>query len=201
MHRLLLMIVWFPAVLATLIISLIYLHIHYSASAYQAPVQRIAAADSHDATYNKFLDKIPQVLGLSTTSLSAQDARPALVAQFLKKYNSPLIPYAQLLVDKADKYGLDYALIPAMAMQESNLCQKIPDNSHNCWGFGIYGNKVMKFNSYEEAIEAVAKTLKEKYIEDSLTNPDLIMSRWTPSSNGSWSFAVNTFMQDIKQGR
>lgn len=144
---------------------------------------------------------LPAVLGASKTVFASEDARPTLLENFFIKYKSPLIPYAFYLVDIADKYGLDYALIPAMAMQESQACLKIPDNSYNCWGYGIYGDKVVKFASYEEGIEKVAKTLKEKYLKDSLTNPDLIMSRWTPSSNGSWSYAVNYFMQEIKQGK
>ncbi|MBI2611138.1 glucosaminidase domain-containing protein [Candidatus Gottesmanbacteria bacterium] len=203
MKRLLLIITWIPVSIFTLIICLIYLQINYtSASQKIAVVPRIQKAFAQNyAQYNEFLDEIPQVLGASETILTSKDARPYLVERFLKKYDSPLIPHAQFLVDTADKYGLDYALMPAMAMQESNLCKKSPEDSHNCWGFGIYGEKVVKFSSYEEGIDRVGRTLKEKYLEESLTNPDLIMSKWTPRSEGSWSYAVNTFMQEIKQGK
>lgn len=200
MKRLLLTLAWFPVTLLTLSICLIYLYVNYRPSAKGVTLTTIRQAKAQNPQYNEFLDSLPQVLGASKTILEAQDARPTLIERFLKKHGSQLVPYSQLLVDTADKYGLDYALIPAMAMQESNLCKKIPEESYNCWGFGIYGNKVHKFSSFEEGIDRVGSTLKEKYLEESLTNPDLIMSKWTPRSNGSWSYAVNTFMQEIKQG-
>lgn len=203
MKRLLLCLAWFPTVVLTLAVCMLYLQTNYSSpKVVVAALPELPAVQAQKTeNYNAFLDDIPEVLGSSTTVLQAQDARPALVQRFLEKHDSPLVPHTQVLIDTADKYGLDYALIPAMAMQESNLCKKIPENSNNCWGYGIYGDKVLKFASYEEGIERVAKTLKEKYLEESLTNPDLIMSKWTPSSKGSWSFAVNTFMQEIKQGK
>jgi len=191
MKNLLTIFVWTPTTFLTLVLSLLYLTFHY-------PSQNKLISKLH---FQSQIAALPQVLGSSTTAFAAEDARPPLIERFLSKYQSPLASSAQYLVDTADKYGLDYALIPAMAMQESQGCLHIPEGSNNCWGYGIYGDKVVKFDSYEKAIETVAKTLKEKYLQDSLTNPDLIMSRWTPSSNGSWSFAVNYFMAEIKQAK
>ncbi|OGG13329.1 hypothetical protein A2773_00845 [Candidatus Gottesmanbacteria bacterium RIFCSPHIGHO2_01_FULL_39_10] len=198
MKKLLLGIIWFPTVLFTLLLSLLHLS---SSPNYSQDLNSQLQSQALTLTSKIHLDNIlPSVLGTSKTVFAAEDARPALLEHFFARYGSDLYPYASYIVDVSDKYSLDYALIPAMAMQESELCKKIPEDSHNCWGYGIYGDKVVNFASYEEGIERVAKTLKEKYIEDSLTNPDLIMSRWTPSSNGSWSFAVNFFMQEIKRG-
>jgi hypothetical protein len=98
----------------------------------------------------------------------------------------------------ADKYSLDFRLIPSIAMQESNLCKKIPAESYNCWGFGIYGSKVTKFSNYPEAIETVTRTLALKYKEKGLVTPEEIMSMYTPSSNGSWAHGVNHFMQQLQ---
>lgn len=131
-------------------------------------------------------------------SLTVQDARVAILEEFLKKYDSPLVSDAKLLVDTAEKHHLDFRLLPAVAMQESNLCQKIPNESYNCWGYGIYGDKVLRFSSYEEAIEKVAEGLSTDYIHDGLTTPELIMSRYTPSSNGSWAEAVRHFMEEME---
>ena len=76
------------------------------------------------------------------------DARVEIVRQFFERYKSPLEPYASSVVEVADTYNLDFRLIPAIAMQESNLCKKAPENSYNCWGFGIYGQKVTRFNDF-----------------------------------------------------
>jgi len=126
------------------------------------------------------------------------DARVELVRQFFAKYKSPLEPYAEDVVRVADKYGMDFRLIPAIGMQESNLCKRSPENSHNCWGFGIYGKKVTRFESYPDAIEAVTKTLSNKYINQGLVTPEEIMTKYTPSSNGSWAAGVNHFMDQLQ---
>jgi hypothetical protein len=131
-------------------------------------------------------------------SINQQDARVATVADFFRKYNSDLLPYAQNVVSAADKYNLDYRLIPAIAMQESNLCKKAPIGSYNCWGFGIYGKNLARFSSYPEAIDTVTKTLATQYKDKGLETPEQIMAKYTPSSNGSWADSVNLFMNQLQ---
>ena len=138
------------------------------------------------------------VLGEST---SPQDARVAVVADFFRKYDSDLLPYATDVINAADKYNLDYRLIPAIAMQESTLCNNLPDKligSHNCWGFGIYGKQITKFDSYPEAIDTVTKTLATQYKQNGLETPEQIMAKYTPSNNGEWADSVNLFMDQLQ---
>jgi len=131
-------------------------------------------------------------------SISPQDARVAVVADFFRKYNSDLTPYAQNVITSADKYKLDYRLIPAIAMQESNLCKKAPKDSHNCWGFGIYGKNLARFSNYPEAIDAVTKTLATQYKEKGLETPQQIMAKYTPSNTGAWADSVTLFMNQLQ---
>lgn len=133
-----------------------------------------------------------------STEITAADARVAMLKQYLTIYNSPLIPYAGKVVEAADKYGLDYRLITAIAQQESNLCKIIPYGSHNCWGWGITGSSTLFFDSYEEGIETVSRGLKENYIDQGYTTPQEIMSKYTPLSNGSWANGVTTFLGDME---
>lgn len=128
-------------------------------------------------------------------NLSYSDARSANLKKFIRKYNpnSPLYDLTDYIVEVSDKYGLDYRLLVAIAMQESNLCKKIPKDSYNCWGWGIYGNKITKFKSYEEAIETVAKGLRENYVDKGHYTIYTIMKKYNPSSNGSWGNAVKKF--------
>jgi hypothetical protein len=141
---------------------------------------------------------LPSAENVLGESIISKDARMEIVRQFFAKYKSPLEPFAQNIVEEADKYDMDYRLLPAIAMQESNLCQKIITDSFNCWGFGIYGKTVTKFESYPEAIKTITKTLATNYIAGGLNTPDEIMKKYTPSSNGSWAHSVNYFMDMLQ---
>lgn len=132
------------------------------------------------------------------TQFSTNDIRVANLKYFFRKYGSVLYDYADVFVTTADKYSLDYRLLPAIAMQESNLCKYIYEGSHNCWGWGIYGNKVTRFSSYPEAIETISKGIKLYYVDKGLTTPEAIMRKYTPPSDGSWAFGVNTFLKIIE---
>lgn len=127
----------------------------------------------------------------------SHDARVDVLKEFFKRYKSPLADHADTIVKNADIYSIDYKLLPAIAMQESTLCKKIPKDSYNCWGFGIYGRKVTRFSSYDEAIETVSKTLAKQYVQQGLSNPEAIMTKYTPSSNGSWANTVSLIMNRI----
>ncbi|OGH12726.1 MAG: hypothetical protein A2776_00345 [Candidatus Levybacteria bacterium RIFCSPHIGHO2_01_FULL_40_10] len=130
-------------------------------------------------------------------SLVSREARIDVLRTFFARYNSPLEAHAEEIVSSADKYGLDYRLLPAIAMQESTLCQKAPASSHNCWGFGIYGTKKTAFDTYAEAIETISKALAKDYHGQGLIQPEQIMTKYTPSSDGSWAKAVSYVMDRI----
>jgi len=137
----------------------------------------------------------------TTTDYQLQDARASIVSNFLERHNSPLKPYdfyGELLVELADENEFDFRLLPAMAMQESNLCKSIPDDSFNCLGFGIHSRGTLGFDTYEDNFRTAADTLKRKYIDIGLTTPEEIMTKYTPLSDGSWANAVNQFMAEMK---
>jgi hypothetical protein len=133
-----------------------------------------------------------------SAEIKSGDARAANLKMFLRKYNSDLYDYADKIIEVSDKYKFDYRLLPAIAMQESNLCRVIPDDSYNCWGWGIYGTTVTKFDSYNDAIETVGKGIKDHYIDEGLVTASAIMAKYTPSSKGSWQHGVNTFLKALE---
>ena len=130
--------------------------------------------------------------------VNSEDSRIPLIKKYLEYYNSPLSAFSDLIVSESDKYQLDYRLTTAISQQESNLCKYIPDDSFNCWGWGIHSKGVLKFTSYEEGIREVTKGLRESYIDVGFLTIDKIMSRYTPLSNGSWSFGVSKFLDEIE---
>lgn len=129
--------------------------------------------------------------------LKEEDIRLERVRNFFSRYKSPLKDYASNVVEAADRYGLDYRLLPAIAMQESNLCKKAPENSYNCWGFGIYGKNVKMFDNYPHAIDIVTKTLAYDYNGAGLHSVEEIASKYTPSDNGKWVKSVSFFMEKL----
>jgi hypothetical protein len=141
-----------------------------------------------------------QVKGISTIMETA-DARPLIVARFLERHDSPLVPheyFGQVFVDLADQNGFDFRLLPAIAMQESNLCKRIPEGTFNCLGFGIHERGTLAFSSYEANFTRAARELKANYINIGLTTPEKIMRKYTPGSNGSWADSVNQWMSEMK---
>ncbi len=133
------------------------------------------------------------------TSLKIDDARPEIVRQYLKKFDSPLVPLAQLIVDLSDQNDFDYRWMVAIAQQESNLCKHIPEGSYNCWGWGIYGDKVTKFDSYEDAIRRIAPQFTKIFLKgDHTKDPSVVMKTYTPPSDGSWANGVSTFFGHLE---
>jgi hypothetical protein len=133
--------------------------------------------------------------------MNGHDARPLLVSNFLERHNSPLTPYDEygyFFVDLADRNGIDFRLLPAIAMQESNLCKAIPPDSFNCLGLGVHERGTWHFDSYRDNFEAAAKILKKNYIDQGLTTPEQIMRKYTPKSNGSWANSVNQWMAEMR---
>lgn len=158
----------------------------YSSKTYFAPFKSIsyAALPSSESNFQ--------------TEIIQKNAKVEMLRQFFAKYNSPLEPYAQNIVSEAEINGLDFRLLPAIAMQESNLCQKIPHESYNCWGFGIYGGNVKRFNDYSHAISIVSKALAKEYKDKGLDTPLEIMKKYTPSSKGSWANGVTHFINQLQ---
>ena len=146
---------------------------------------------------------LKQTKSASVLSATAElnDGRSEIIANFLERYNSPLKPYAhfgQVFVDISDRYSFDFRLLPAIAMQESNLCKTAPEGTFNCLGFGIHKRGTLAFPSYEANFERAGKELKANYINIGLTTPEQIMRKYTPSSNGSWADSVNQWMAEMR---
>jgi len=153
--------------------------------------------------YSAFSTSPPAVVTMGETYVP-KSARPVILREFLESYHSPLSPYADYILEVSEKYGLDWRLLTAIAGNESLFGRVIPYNSYNAWGWGIHSRGTLRFSSWEEGIEKVAKGLKENYIDKGLTTIDLIMTKYAPVSvqNGyPWADNVRFFMERLEQGR
>ena len=134
------------------------------------------------------------------TIVESDDARPAIVAKFLERHNSPMEPYdyyGQKLVEIADTYNLDFRLLPAIAMRESNLCKNTHSGApHNCLGFGIHSDGALDFDSYEEGFERAAKEIRAYYVNEGRITTEMVGQKY--ASSPTWSDGVNQFMAEMR---
>lgn len=145
------------------------------------------------------LSSDPQTTGVETI-VESQDARAAIVAKFLERYNSPMEPYdyyGRRLVEIADQYNLDFRLLPAIAMRESNLCKNThSDAPHNCLGFGIHSEGTLDFDSYEAGFERAAKELRAYYVDGGRITTQQVGQKYAASP--TWADGVNQFMAEMR---
>ena len=106
--------------------------------------------------------------------------------------SAPLAEYAQKFVEVANKYGLDYRLLPAIATVESGG-GKSNFRSYNAWGWGNKG-----FTSFEEGIEVVGRGLKTGYIDKGRDTVEEIAPVYCPPNYKNWARSVNQFMNEIE---
>ena len=136
---------------------------------------------------------LPQAETAPKVETRQLDKRARILAQYFASYNSPFEYQAQTFVDAADKYGLDWKLVPAIAGVESTFGKH--SYGYNAWGWGIYGDNRLGFSSWRDGIETVSQGLKENYVDKGLTDP-YSMNRIYAASK-SWGWKVDYFMKDL----
>lgn len=108
-----------------------------------APVMAISVSRSIFAQATEVIS-VPKVV----------DTRAARINSYFGTWDLPLAHHGVFMVEMADKYNLDWRLLPAIAMRESTggkfACYNNP--------FG-WGSCKIKFDSFEEAIETLARNL------------------------------------------
>jgi hypothetical protein len=123
------------------------------------------------------------------------DVRPLAMRAVFEKYNSPMLGYENELIAIAEKHNLDWTLLAAIAGTESSFGKRMPANCLNPYGWGIYGNNKLCFNSFPEAAEAVAKGLSTRYNTSSLES---IGRTYNKVSTEGWINHTKFFMNKIK---
>ncbi|MFV1917239.1 MAG: hypothetical protein ACC618_02005 [Patescibacteria group bacterium] len=123
---------------------------------------------------------------------SGYDYRVNLLETYFKGYNSPLADHAKHFIYFADKYGLDWRLVPAISGVESTFGKNIPTGSYNAYG---WANGSYYFESWLNSIEIVSKTLREKYIDRGANTLPKIARRYAASP--TWERKVRFFMNEI----
>ena len=134
------------------------------------------------------------VSGVLKTEPIQLDNRVEKLTAFLEKYDSLLTSYAPDFIEMADKYQIDWKLLPAITGVESTFGKQIPSGSYNAYG---WNNGNYRFQSWEDSLEIVSKALREKYYNRGLDNPYKIGPVYAPPSS-TWAGKVSRFMNEIE---
>ena len=181
---------WFGTAVTTLIFSLTLTFYLTNVKVVKPEIQNF-----------KLYAALPKSETSVTDEIISSDGRAKIIEDFFEGHKSPLSTYGDIFIQVADKYNLDYRLLPAISMQESNGGKKVITDSYNPFGYGIYGKLVTKFASWDQAIERVGRALREDYLNKGLKTPVQIMAKYTPPSlakEGAWAKGVTTFMEELR---
>lgn len=126
-------------------------------------------------------------------SLLPTDPRVIALQNVLQQYNSPLTPYAATFVKAADKYGVDWRLLPAISGQESQFGTLMVEGTHNAYG---WDQGYWQFTDWPESISYITKELKQRFIHPKEPhNIYLIAMQYAEDPN--WPIGVRGFMEQI----
>lgn len=128
------------------------------------------------------------------------DNRADILESFLKQYDSPLASHAEDFIFYADKYNLDWRLVASIAGLESTFGKRIPYESYNGWGWGVYGDNVIRFDSWTDGIETISKGLRENYLKDKPDSDPYFIGP-TYASSPTWAVRVTFFMNRMDEYR
>lgn len=131
-----------------------------------------------------------------TSEAKKLDNKAKILAEYLARFDSPLQYHAQDFIDASENFGLDWKMLPAIAGVESTFGKQIP-GGFNAWGWGVYASQAIYFNSWKEGIFAVAKGLRENYLDKGLNDPYAINRMYAASP--FWGGKVTYFMQDLEK--
>lgn len=189
---------WFPAavfVLAANLFVLVSLRSHQ--------IARLNADPPNDTSFH--LTASAGTSQVVNATVIAGDARSLLVSAFLQNIHSPMAPYADRIVAEADKYDIDYTLVPAIAMCESQAGKHMPKkNEYNFAGIAVATgtNHGKAFTSWSQAISWVTNYIKTQYFDKGITDLRDIGSIWAPPSVAtgySWTNCVEYEQNQIKE--
>lgn len=120
---------------------------------------------------------------------------PRTVDQILR--GTPLAPYIQQFKKAGRRWGVNPALLAAIAGAESSFGQ------HESGQFNPFGmGPGLNYGSYAEAANAAARNLRKNYLNQGLTSVAAIGSKWAPGGaandptnlNSNWARNVKGFL-------
>ena len=135
-----------------------------------------------------------KLLSFNSSKVIEKDVRSIAIENIFKKYNSPLLGLGATYVKYADKYGVDWKLLPSISGLESSFGQFLMPGSYNGYG---WGGGYIYFESWEDGIDIINKTLRGNYM-DKWGATDVWSIGPIYAESKTWSVRVNGFMNEIE---
>lgn len=136
--------------------------------------------------------KNPEKLVFKAKIKAKKDDRAKILAKFLTSRGSPMAKDAEKLVKIADKYNLDWKLLPAIAGVESQYGKMVPFGSYNPYG---WNNGSAYFNDWADASDHVAAGIRTRYAPKGEVTPWGIGPSY--AANPAWASHVVGYMYQI----
>lgn len=127
-----------------------------------------------------------------------KDNRALILRKFLERYNSPFADQADVFVREADKNNLDWKFVAAISGIESTFGQRYPQGTYNAWGWGIYGDNMHYFESWEDGISTISYELRTRYMDKWGATNTYEIGRFYAASP-TWAQKVEYFMAQMEQ--
>ena len=124
--------------------------------------------------------------------IAKEDDRAQKLECYFESKGSPFLGQAVDFITIADKYGLDWTLLPAIANLESQLGKQVPPFSYNPYG---WNNGRMRFHSWIEATDIVAQGIRSRYAQTGEVTPYRIGSMYAESP--TWAARVTRYQAEI----
>ncbi|KKR62008.1 MAG: hypothetical protein UU01_C0012G0003 [Parcubacteria group bacterium GW2011_GWA2_40_37] len=139
----------------------------------------------------------PEAIDMQVALQQIKDQKVAAIDRYFRERDMPLEGMGMKMVLEAEKNGLDWRLLPAIAIQESTAGKNMfaPNNPFG-WG------KKIKFDSFDQAIETVARNLggnnpNTDHHYAGKTTEEILKTYNPPSVVHNYAKQVMNIMKDI----
>jgi hypothetical protein len=160
------------------------------AAAQSAPVVVETVANSPSSAPVGTVDEVVTAAVIPAIPI---DTRVQKLGGYLHAQGSPFAENAADFVTAADRYGLDWKLIPAISGVESGFGHAYIVGTYNAWG---WGGGYIHFSSWTDAIFKISGALRDNYANHGLITPQEIGPVYAPPSY-SWASNVQMYMDRI----
>lgn len=126
--------------------------------------------------------------------VAKKDDRAAKLERYFQAKGSPFVGQSEGFIAIADKYDIDWTLLPAIAYLESQLGKQVPAFSYNPYG---WNNGRMKFKSWIEATETVAQGIRTRYAPTGDVTAYRIGKMYAESP--TWAVRVTKYQAEINR--
>jgi hypothetical protein len=149
--------------------------------------------EAYELTASNFVGRKESIAVIKTTLEARNDDRAERLGKFLQSQGSPMASNATDLVNIADKYGLDWRLLPAIAGVESTYARVVPSGSYNPYG---WSNGRYCFQNWVVASDYVASQIRNLWGSGEITPWGIGPSY---AASPTWAARVSSNMRVIGQ--